>query len=378
MPIQGLNFLIKPASGRCNMRCGYCFYHSLMSVRSEEGRIMPCETAHTLIRRAYESGARSICFAFQGGEPTLAGLDFFRDFVDTAVQQNINKIKLDWAIQTNGLCVNEQWAAFFAENHFLVGLSIDGDKEIHDLLRLDAAGKGTYTRVLEAAHAMDRAGAEYNILCVISAQVARHGARVYNALKRNGFKFLQFIPCLDPFDGYEGQHTGIHSLTPQAYGTFLKTVFMLWYRDFMEGNYISVRYFDNLVNLAAGYSPEQCGMHGFCPGQFVVESDGGVYPCDFYVVPELKTGNIVDNSIEDILQSPVRQKFIEDSRVAAKQCGACAVYDLCRGGCRRDRQTGPEAPLTVTRFCPALKEFLFFARPYLAQIVKKLEKTNIH
>ena len=370
MPCQALHLLIKPASGACDLACRYCFYSSLGSAGAQAGEMMTEECADIVISRAYETGAADITFAFQGGEPTLAGLPFFRHFVGEAEARCPEGASLHWALQTNGVHIDGQWAAFLAEHRFLTGLSLDGTRDIHDYLRPDRRGEGTYARVMEAARLLSAAGAEFNLLCVVSAQVARHGVAVYNALRKTGCRFLQFIPCVEPFEGLPG--AGPHFLTPEDYAQFLRAVFPLWYRDLCAGDYCSVRYFDNLVNMLAGFPPELCGMHGYCPGQFIVEADGKVYPCDFYVVPEWLCGDLHTDTIDEIAASPARQKFVADSQSVDPACRACPVAPLCRGGCRRDRQSSPTGALERNRYCAAYKDFLLFAAPYLEDVRKRV------
>lgn len=366
MPPKQLHMLIKPASGSCNMRCAYCFYASLSGGGAPAGRLMDGRTVSAVIDRALETGAEHVCFSFQGGEPTLAGLDFFRAFTAEAEEKNRRGAALSYAIQTNGLCVDEAWVDFLRQKDFLVGISLDGTREVHDALRPDAAGRGTYGRVLSAARALMAAGVQTNALCVVSALVARHGAACYNALKRAGFCHVQFIPCVEPFEGFWG--AGRHALTAEAYLGFLRAVFPLWCADLRAGRYVSVRYFDNLVHMAAGRPPEACGMLGFCPGQLIVESDGEVYPCDFYVLPELSCGNVHTHSIEQLVHAPARTEFVRASRAPHTDCLTCPVSALCRGGCRRDRQSDPAQVPGKNRYCEAYRAFLAEAAPHLADI----------
>ena len=364
MLTDSIHLLIKPASGACNMRCGYCFYANLAEGGAPTGKIMTEATAECVISRAAETGARRMCFAFQGGEPTLAGLAWFRRFVELCKKRLPGGTAVEYNLQTNGLAIDSEWVRFLAENRFLVGISLDGTKDIHDTLRPDVGGKGTHTRVLTAARALMAAGVACNALCVVSALSARHGAAVYNGLKKAGFRHIQFIPCVEDFGG----GTAVPPLTAKGYLTFLRAVFPLWYRDLREGNYISVRYFDNLVHMVSGREPEACGMLGRCPGQLIVESDGKVYPCDFYVLPELCTGDLHNNSFAEIVDSPVRRKFCEESLEVFRDCRACPVAPLCRGGCRRDRQEDPDGPVGKNRYCRAYREFLTEALPYLCDI----------
>ena len=220
-----LNLLIKPASGSCNMRCRYCFYTDEAQKREvgSYGR-MSRETAEILVDRAMEYGDRECTFAFQGGEPTLAGLDFFRDFTDlVSSHKNPKKLRIHYALQTNGYRLDEEWARFFREHRFLVGISLDGPREIHDRYRLDAGGKGTWNRVMASVRLLEKYQVEYNALAVVTAASARNAQKIYNFFKKNRIGYQQYIECLDPIGETPGEQE--YSLTPKRYEEFLKNLF---------------------------------------------------------------------------------------------------------------------------------------------------------
>lgn len=231
----------------------------------------------------------------------MAGLNFFRDFVAEAARQNTARIPLSYAIQTNGLALDEGWADFLAEHRFLVGLSVDGDKALHDEFRVDAAGKGTWTRVQKNLALLQRRGVECNLLCVVTRRCAKRAVAVYHALQKTGVSYLQFIPCLDPLEEARGSRPW--SLTPADYGAFLCALFDAWYADWAAGRYTSVRLFEDYVHLAMGLPPSTCASGGRCGSYFVVEADGSVYPCDFYVLDPWKLGNLWDTPLEALGRS---------------------------------------------------------------------------
>ncbi|MCL2099097.1 MAG: radical SAM protein [Oscillospiraceae bacterium] len=362
---MSLSLLIKPAAGLCNIRCGYCFYRDLSEPR--ENKIMERETADKLIERAFESGAEHITFAFQGGEPTLAGLDFFEYFVSSANHKNTQKTKINYSIQTNGIIIDREYAEFFKKNNFLVGLSVDGTKETHDFFRTDAAGNGTFAKVIKCAELLRTAGVEYNILTVVTAQTAKHIKKIYNFYKKQRFFYLQFITCLEPL---AQPAPALYSLTPELYENFLFTLFDLWYADLFAGEYVSIRFFDNLVRAAAGEECELCGLSadGSCPGQFVTEFDGTVYPCDFYCTEKWRLGNVLTHSFEELNNSDTMQKFRESSNLNSKKCAECEVFGLCRGGCRRDREESVYNAAGENKYCAALYKFLNYAKPKLINV----------
>ena len=215
-----LSILLKPASSGCNLRCAYCFYADEAKARTipNYGR-MPETVSHALIEKAAEAAEGSVTFLFQGGEPTLAGLDFFRDFVAHVKKTAPPNLAVHYAIQTNGTLLDQEWCHFFKENRFLAGLSLDGSRECHDRFRLDGAGKGTYDRVRQAARRLEQAGVEYNVLTVVTGYLARHVQSVFSSLCRQGFRFQQYIPCLDPLEEERGGQE--YSLSPARYEEFL-------------------------------------------------------------------------------------------------------------------------------------------------------------
>ena len=366
--MPALSLLIKPASGNCNMRCRYCFYADELDNREirSYGK-MSVDTMRTIVDKAMEYGDYECTIAFQGGEPTLAGLDFYRDLVAyVTAHENPKKLKIHYALQTNGYLINEEWAAFLGENHFLVGVSLDGLKEIHDRYRLDAAGKGTYQRVISAIRLLEKHQVEYNILTVVTAATARNGQKIYNYFKKNHFGYQQYIECLDPIGEEPGQHE--YSLTPEKYGEFLKSMFDAWYLDMRSGTYVYNRYFENLMMIMAGQQPESCNMRGVCGKQWVFEADGSVYPCDFYALDQWRLGNIQENSFEEMDEKRDGLGFIQWSMRQQEDCQKCRWFGLCRNGCRRNRE-----PVTVEHtnrnyFCKSYQMFFEYAYPRLEEI----------
>lgn len=369
-----ITLLIKPASGLCNLKCKYCFYHDVASHREMASfGMMSEELLETLVRKALTEAEEQCMFGFQGGEPTLVGLDFYRCLVQLQQQYNTRGIRIVNTIQTNGICIDDEWAAFFAEHRFLVGLSLDGTREIHDKFRVDANGNGTYDRVIQAAKCLEKHHAEFNILCVVNQYVARYAKQVYLQLKKQGFRYIQFIPCLDSF-GEETQKQRDYSLSPERFGVFLKTMFDFYYRDFEKGDPVSIRTFDNYVTMLAGYPPESCGMSGVCSCYFVVEADGGVYPCDFYVLDSYRLGSVQENGFAEMMRSETAKEFVQESCYVDEMCKTCRWLSVCRGGCRRHREPMTDGHLSRNIYCAAYREFFAYAYPRMQQMAKKLLK----
>jgi uncharacterized protein len=366
--MPALSLLIKPASGNCNMRCRYCFYADELDNREirSYGK-MSLDTMHTIVDKAMEYGDYECTIAFQGGEPTLAGLDFYRDLVAyVTAHENPKKLKIHYALQTNGYLINEEWAEFLGKNHFLVGVSLDGLKEIHDRYRLDAAGKGTYQRVISAIRLLEKHQVEYNILTVVTAATARNGQKIYNYFKKNHFGYQQYIECLDPIGEEPGQHE--YSLTPEKYGEFLKSMFDAWYLDMRSGTYVYNRYFENLMMIMAGQQPESCNMRGVCGKQWVFEADGSVYPCDFYALDQWRLGNIQENSFEEMDEKRDGLGFIQWSMRRQEDCQKCRWFGLCRNGCRRNREPVTAEHTNRNYFCKSYQMFFEYAYPRLEEV----------
>lgn len=360
--------MIKPASSLCNMRCGYCFYADVSDSREVKSYgIMKPEVAEKLIDRVYEyiSGPTTVNFSFQGGEPTLAGLDFFKNFIAYAETKRPSDCVLNFSIQTNGYLIDEQWADFFNKNNFLVGLSLDAYKEVHDFYRVNDKSEGTYRKIEKAADIFNRKNVEYNILTVISRQLAKHPDAVFNSYLKKGFKHVQLILCLSPL---EEEIDFKKDLTPKLYAAFMKRIFDLWVIAYYKGNVIHVREFENILSKILGYPGEQCGMQGYCTAQFIVESDGGIYPCDFYVLDEYRAGSIIENSVEEISKSPQILKFLTDTEDLHPLCASCRVFELCKGGCKRNRKFYK----AVKDYCP-YQDFLYHSEDRFIKIAKTLQ-----
>lgn len=368
-----LSFLIKPASGKCNMRCRYCFYEDEITNRETvHSSFMQISTSERLIDEAFRliSPNGTISFAFQGGEPTLAGLSFFKHFVDYAGRRNQMNIQVQYSIQTNGLLIDSEWCSFLKKHDFLTGISLDGDEIVHNLWRPDTSGKGTYHRTLDAVHLLLEAGVECNILCVVTKQCAQRADSVYSSLKETGVESFQFIPCLDPI----GDDTGTYpwSLHADLYGKFLCDLFDIWYDDRLQGKYYGIRLFEDYVRLAMGLPAGTCAATGSCGSYLVVESDGSVYPCDFYALDEWCMGNISKSPLKTIMQSPTGVRFLTDNRNKPMECASCAWRLLCFGGCPRDwiiNENGNRS----NRFCESFRHFFSYAGTRLNQVIREIQ-----
>ena len=368
-----LSVMLKPASGMCNLRCKYCFYADEAANRATPSYGMMSEdTLEAILKRTLAFAEGSCTFVYQGGEPTLAGLDFFRRAMELEKKWNIHGIAIHHSIQTNGILLNEEWAAFLKEHNFLVGLSLDGNRKVHDANRLDAKGQGTFSQVTRAMELLKAHKVEFNVLTVVTRQTVPQIKQIYQFFARAGVEYQQYIPCLDPLEEVPGSRS--YSLDEELYLKFLKDLFDCWYPEAKQGKLRYVRYFIGLMNLLAGNPPGVCEMNGICSRQYVVEADGSVYPCDFYMLDPWRLGNLTTDSFAMLEQKRTELGFIEASRVYPQQCHSCRWAPLCRGGCRRDRLEGPEGSLDVNRYCGAFRGFFEYAVPGLLELVRQYSR----
>ena len=347
--MKNLTLLIKPASGSCQYDCEYCFYKDEINLRCEQKpALMGEDTLENLVRRAFADADNQVNLAFQGGEPTLRGIAFFEKLC--ALQKRYSRGKpYSNSLQTNGGLLDENWAELLKREHFLVGLSLDGDEEAHDLFRKDNQNNGTWRKTVAAAELLKAFDIPFNILTVISKANVNRGREIYEFLKQ--YRFLQFIPCLDPMT----QGAVSYAPDPAEYARFLIETFELYERDLMNGNYVSVRLFDNYIRILAGARPESCAMNGICSVSFTVESDGSVYPCDFYCLDEWKIGNVNAQGFTAMERSETARRFVNSSVKIEPRCRTCKYYYLCRGGCRRERSANDA--LSLNRYCDSYLEF---------------------
>ncbi len=351
-----VSVLMKPASGMCNMRCEYCFYCDEMQKRSTESfGLMSEETLKNVVRKTLLRAEGAISYAYQGGEPTLRGIDFFRKAVAYQKQYNRHGIRVNNALQTNGYLIDEEWCLFLKEHDFLVGLSVDGNAECHDALRRTKDGEATFERVCRSAELLEKYGVEYNILTVVTPKIARNIEDIYREYRSKGWDYQQYIACLDPL----GEPRGVkkYSLKPEEYGAFLCRLFALWYEDYRKDRQPYIRQFDNYIGLLRGYPAEACDQRGICGIQNVVEADGSVYPCDFYMLDEYLLGNFNTDRLEHIDRRREEIGFVERSRRLGSACRECRYYRLCRGGCQRHREYNAGTGMYDNYFCRAYRIF---------------------
>lgn len=363
-----IHVLIKPASSNCNLRCRYCFYHDEASKREVRSfGLMSGETLEAIVQKALAYASGSCTFGFQGGEPMLAGLDFFQTLITLQKKHNVKNLTINNSIQTNGTMIDDEWAAFFYENHFLVGVSLDGDESLHNLYRRDAEDQGTFRAVMRGIDTLKRNKAEFNILTVVTAQTAKRIREVYSFFMRNGLVYQQYIPCLEPLGEACGKQK--YLLTPKLYAMFLRSLFDVWYADRQKGIFVYNRYFENLLFLLSGHYAESCDMNGVCSMQYAIEADGSVFPCDFYMLDSYRIGNIVSDSLAEIDQNRHDSGFIQQSVRLPDKCASCGWVNLCRGGCKRHRVSTSIDDCGLNYYCEAYQEVFPYIVPRLITLL---------
>lgn len=364
--MKNLSVMIKPASGMCNMDCGYCFYHDLaQNRRTPSFGVMTADTIRAVVKRVCEEVTGGVQFTFQGGEPLLAGRDFFREFEKAVAEFAPPGLRVGRSIQTNGTLIDDEWAHFFAEHGYLAGVSLDGPAKIHNAMRPMADGKGSFSRVIAGIRCLERRGVEYNVLCVVSEPVARKGAAVYGFMRKQGWRYMQFIPCIAPLDGSARSM----ALRTETYAGFLCAVFDAYFSDRARGERVSVGWFEDIIAMIKGGVPAGCGMTGVCAKQLVVEADAGAYPCDFYVHDAFRLGSFMEKGPEELLESDVEAEFIGASRNIPDKCAGCEYFGICRGGCRRYRAGHMDVPGENT-LCGAFRKFFDYAGDRLVALAR--------
>lgn len=325
--------MIKPASSLCNLRCNYCFYQDVSGHREtcSYGKMnLPFMKKMVEKLGAELRDVDGIAFGFQGGEPTLAGLSYYREFVK-AVEAWGKKARVTYALQTNGILLDEEWCRFLKEHRFLVGISYDMLPELQDAVRVDSRGKGTGKQVRQAIKLLEQHRVEYNVLCTLTRQAARHPEQIWREMERLDLKCIQFTPCLDDLaeDG-----ANAYALTPERFAAFYTKLFDKWEISYRRGSYRSVKLIDDMVNLLAYGVPTGCGMDGRCQPQLILEADGSVYPCDFYCLDEFRIGNIMDDSLEELFQRSLASET-KKRKPLPERCEGCPYVRVCGGNCPR-------------------------------------------
>jgi uncharacterized protein len=390
------HLLAKPTGAVCNIDCAYCFFLSKEMLYPGSRFRMADDLLEAYLRQLIEAHSQvaEVQVAWQGGEPTLMGLDFFRRSVELAERYLRPGQRAAYTIQTNGTLIDEEWAAFFREHDFLVGLSIDGPSELHDAYRVNKGGKGSFDQVMGGLGFLQRAGAEWNALTTIHAANADHGGDVYRFLRDEcGARFIQFIPIIErvaeadedggatwsswrdrPLYTQEGTHVTSRSVTAEQYGRFLIDVFEEWVRSDVGEVYVQM--FDVALANWVGEPPGLCIHSETCGLALALEHTGDLYSCDHFVEPKHKLGNIRMTHMLELVASPKQRQFGLDKReTLPRYCQECDVRFACHGGCPKDRfiET-PDGEAGLNYLCAGYKAFFHHVDPAMCFMAAQLHR----
>lgn len=364
--------MVKPVGPVCNLNCEYCYYiHKDQLYPAGEIFRMPEELLEKYVRDyiAAQTGP-NISFAWQGGEPTLMGLSFFRKFLEYQQKYLPPGWRATNSLQTNGTTLDDEWCALLKEHDFLVGISMDGPPEIHNHYRKDKGGHPSHTRVLQGLRLLQKHQVEYNILCVVNNLNAQHPLEVYRYFREIGATWMQFIPIVERVNG----GVSSRSVAPIDYGRFLAAIFDEWIRN--DVGRIFVQIIEESVALWMGYQASLCIMSPTCGRGMIIEHNGDVYACDHFVDHGYKRGNIKDTPLKELANSPAQIQFGLDKRdKLTQQCRQCRYLFACNGACPKDRfVTSDIGEPGHNYLCAGYFHFFTHIDPYLKQLAGLLRQ----
>ena len=380
-----LYVMLKPAGAHCNLACKYCYY-------LEKNKLYPTAQRHLMSDEMLEQFTREyieaqtmnqVLFTWHGGEPLLRSIDFYRKALSLQ-QKYAGDRRIDNVIQTNGTLLTDEWCEFFAQNHWLVGISIDGPQPDHDHYRLTAAGKPSWKKVMQGIKLLKKHGVEWNAMAVVNAYNANHPLEFYRFFKENGCQFLQFTPIVERLTRHEDGRTlasladkneislSEASVAPEQWGYFLCAIFDEWVRK--DVGKIFVEIFDCTLANWMGISPGICAYSKECGHAGVMEHNGDVYSCDHFVFPEYKLGNIRDHSLIDMLYGEQQQEFsrLKHSSLP-RQCKECDMEFACHGECPKNRfMKDKYGDSGLNYLCPGYYHYYQHVAPYMDYMKQEL------
>lgn len=380
-----LYVMLKPAGAHCNLACKYCYY-------LEKNKLYPTAQRHLMSDEILEQFTREyieaqtmnqVLFTWHGGEPLLRSIDFYRKALSLQ-QKYAGGRRIDNVIQTNGTLLTDEWCEFFAQNHWLVGISIDGPQPDHDHYRLTAAGKPSWKKVMQGIKLLKKHGVEWNAMAVVNAYNANHPLEFYRFFKENGCQFLQFTPIVERLTRHEDGRTlasladkdeislSEASVAPEQWGYFLCAIFDEWVRK--DVGKIFVEIFDCTLANWMGISPGICAYSKECGHAGVMEHNGDVYSCDHFVFPEYKLGNIRDHSLIDMLYGEQQQEFsrLKHSSLP-RQCKECDMEFACHGECPKNRfMKDKYGDSGLNYLCPGYYHYYQHVAPYMDYMKQEL------
>jgi uncharacterized protein len=359
---QAFHIMTKPTGSACNLHCDYCFYLKKEKLYPGSSFRMSDEVHESYIRQLLEvHEAPQVTVAWQGGEPTLMGLDFFRHSVELQKKYAKPGTRIENTFQTNGILLNDEWCRFFHENSFLIGLSLDGPKELHDTYRKDKGGQGTFDRVLRAARLLQKHKVEFNILCTVNSKNSNHPLDVYRFFRDElRAHYIQFIPIVERDNetgNQEGNKVTDRSVQPEQFGRFLTGIFDEWVRKDVGDTF--VLNFDGALAGWLGMAGTVCIFGPTCGLGMALEHNGDLFSCDHFVEPNHYLGNILKTPMIDLVASEEQRKFGQDKKDSLpRYCRECEVLNICNGECPKNRfLETPDGEPGLNYLCAGYKAF---------------------
>ncbi|MFZ7947076.1 MULTISPECIES: anaerobic sulfatase maturase [Bacillaceae] len=363
---RNISVMWKTVSEDCNLACEYCYYSTCGGKPGKKINRIDSIVLEKFIKEYMERSKGAATFAWQGGEPLLAGLDFFEEVVMLQAKYAPKNTMISNSLQTNGTLITDKWASFFKKYNFLIGVSLDGPREVHDAKRVDSRGQGSFDRVMRGIDSLRKHQVDFNILTVVHKGNVTKATEMLRFYEDEGFHFVQFIPCMD-FRSQEINKPGVYDITPKEYGDFLCEAFDYWYNNGETRS--SIRFFDEMLNVYVNREPGLCIHRAACPQTIILEQNGDAFPCDFFIHPDWKIGNVGIHSIDEILAHPLYDKFLSMKPNLPEPCKTCEWKKLCHGGCPRNRKWGPDlATSEVDYFCSSYKQIYSYADERMKQL----------
>lgn len=382
------NLMIKPAGSLCNLDCHYCYYLDKAEIYHGRQPRMSEQVLETLTKQYIESNdVPEVTFNWHGGEPLVMGLDFYRKAVELQQKYAGGKIVHN-TLQTNGTLIIPEWADFFRENDFLIGISIDGPADIHDKFRKDKGGQNTFDKVMRGVNLLRQRGVQFNTMTTVNKASEGRGAEVYRFLKSIGSRYMQFMPVVEhvvyPVDSQgrmqkkarpyivspetPGAYLARWSVSSQGFGRFMCDIFDEWWRSDVGRYFVNI--FDATLAGYCGAQPGSCAYAATCGGNLVVEHNGDVYPCDHFVYPEYFSGNIASVHLRQIASSDMQRRFgLNKRNTLPSKCISCKYVNVCHGECPKHRFSKTDNGDTgLSTLCSGYYMFFEHTAPYMLQM----------
>lgn len=373
MKNKSFSLLIKPASYLCNLNCDYCFYLCKEDLYQDKTALkMSDEVLERIMQLYMESEQTQYNICWQGGEPAIMGLPFYEQAIGYQIKYARKGSVIANALQTNGTLLDDKWAKFLKAYQFLVGVSLDGPASMHDKFRRDAQNKGSHQAVLTGLENLKKRDVACNLLTLVNSDNVYHPREVYTYLKNQGYSHIQFTPCVE-FDINKKRKP--YAITAEQWGSFLCEVFDIWIKE--DVGSISIRHFDAVLEQMIYGTCSICTMGSVCNQYLVIEHNGDVYPCDFFVEEKRKLGNIMTNTWEELLSQKTFLEFGQYKQQSHITCAMCPYIAYCHGDCLKNRFYSSEESDNKSWLCEGWKMFFKHALPILQKLVTSTERKQV-